>query len=78
MQAVELAKRWDNETRSRGGPAPRGFGRWHHRAITGCSAPAVAAGTTQDPTWAAPLVNYRIMTDEFIELLRPATIVLAG
>ena len=35
---------------------------------------AVAAGTTTDPNWAAPLVQYRQMADEFIELLRPATI----
>jgi HK97 family phage major capsid protein len=31
-------------------------------------------GTTVDPAWAAPLINYQIMTQEFIELLRPETI----
>jgi HK97 family phage major capsid protein len=36
---------------------------------------AVAAGTTTDPTWAGPLVEYQTMQDEFIDLLRPATIV---
>jgi HK97 family phage major capsid protein/HK97 family phage prohead protease len=36
---------------------------------------AVAPGTTTDPTWAGPLVNYQIMASEFIELLRPATVV---
>lgn len=36
---------------------------------------AVAAGTTTDPTWAAPLVDYATMQDEFIGLLRPATII---
>lgn len=36
---------------------------------------AVAAGTTTDPAWAGPLVNYQILTSEFIELLRPATII---
>ncbi|WP_167525681.1 phage major capsid protein [Cupriavidus oxalaticus] len=36
---------------------------------------AVAAGTTSDPTWAAPLVAYRDMQAEFVELLRPATII---
>lgn len=36
---------------------------------------AVAAGTTTDPAWAAPLVNYANMQDEFIDLLRPATII---
>jgi HK97 family phage major capsid protein/HK97 family phage prohead protease len=34
---------------------------------------AVAAGTTTDATWASPLVNQNI-SNEFIELLRPATI----
>jgi len=34
---------------------------------------AVAAGNTTDTTWAAPLVNQTIIND-FIELLRPATI----
>ena len=34
---------------------------------------AVAAGTTTDATWAQPLVNQAIVSD-FIELLRPATI----
>lgn len=35
---------------------------------------AVAAGTTSDATWAGPLVQYNDMTSEFIELLRPMTI----
>jgi HK97 family phage major capsid protein len=35
---------------------------------------AVAAGTTTDSTWAAPLVDYRVATEEFVELLRPETI----
>lgn len=35
---------------------------------------AVAAGTTTDTTWAAPLVPYQNMTSDFIELLRPATL----
>jgi HK97 family phage major capsid protein/HK97 family phage prohead protease len=34
---------------------------------------AVAPGTTTDTTWAAPLVN-RVIADDFLELLRPATI----
>lgn len=36
---------------------------------------AVAAGTTTDATWAKPLAEYRDMASEFIELLRPETIV---
>lgn len=35
---------------------------------------AVAAGTTTDATWAGPLAPYKPMQDEFIEYLRPATI----
>lgn len=36
---------------------------------------AVNAGTTTDPAWAGPLVQYQQMANEFIELLRPATII---
>lgn len=36
---------------------------------------AVAAGTTTDTAWAAPLAVYNDMASEFIELLRPETIV---
>ena len=35
---------------------------------------AVAAGTTTDATWAGPLAPMKPITDEFIALLRPATI----
>lgn len=35
---------------------------------------AVAAGTTSDATWAGPLVQYQDMVTEFIEVLRPQTI----
>jgi HK97 family phage major capsid protein/HK97 family phage prohead protease len=34
----------------------------------------LAPGTTTDSTWASPLITYNVMTSEFIELLRPATI----
>lgn len=36
---------------------------------------AVAAGTTTDANWAKPLTEYRDATAEFIELLRPETII---
>jgi HK97 family phage major capsid protein len=36
---------------------------------------AIAAGTTTDANWAAPLVNYTDMANEFISLLYPMTIV---
>lgn len=35
---------------------------------------AVAAGTTTDANWAAPLAPYQDMQSEFIELLRPMTV----
>ncbi len=58
MQAVEMAKQYDSTTPEVGMVL---------RA-------AVAAGTTTDAAWAAPLVPYQNMTSEFISLLRPATI----
>jgi HK97 family phage major capsid protein len=36
---------------------------------------AVAAGTTTDSTWASPLVQYQNLVSEFIEYLRPLTII---
>ncbi|MFS2047551.1 phage major capsid protein [Variovorax sp. Varisp41] len=36
---------------------------------------AVAAGTTTSPTWAGNLVDYQNLSSEFIEFLRPRTIV---
>lgn len=35
---------------------------------------AVAPGTTTDATWAGPLVQLKPLADEFLEFLRPATI----
>lgn len=35
---------------------------------------AVAAGTTTDATWAGPLVQVQPLVDEFLELLRPRTL----
>jgi HK97 family phage major capsid protein/HK97 family phage prohead protease len=40
-----------------------------------CLKTAVTAGSTSDTTWASPLVNYQILTGEFIEYLRPLTII---
>lgn len=36
---------------------------------------AVASGTTTSPTWAGNLVDYQNLTSEFIEYLRPRTII---
>jgi HK97 family phage major capsid protein/HK97 family phage prohead protease len=43
--------------------------------IPGIMKAAVGAGTTTDVTWAAPLIAFQVMADEFIGLLRPATII---
>lgn len=59
MQAVECARGWHDSTPE----------------VETILRAAVAAGTTTDPAWAAPLVEYQNMTGEFIELLRPATII---
>jgi HK97 family phage major capsid protein/HK97 family phage prohead protease len=58
MQAFEYAKRWDDSTPEVG---------LVFKA-------AVAAGTTTDATWAGPLAPLMPLTSEFLELLRPATI----
>ncbi len=59
MQALEVARGWNDSTPE----------------VETVLRAAVAAGTTTDPAWAAPLVEYNNMTGEFIELLRPATII---
>jgi HK97 family phage major capsid protein len=50
---------------------------WHDTTpeVEVCLKAAVAAGTTTDAAWAAPLVAYQLMASEFIELLRPQTII---
>lgn len=58
MHAEKLAERWNESTPEVGIVLKA----------------AVAAGTTQATTWAAPLVQYTDMASEFIELLRPMTI----
>lgn len=58
MQAEQIAKKWDDSTPEVGISIKA----------------AVAAGTTSDTTWAAPLVQYNDMVGEFIEYLRNATI----
>jgi HK97 family phage major capsid protein/HK97 family phage prohead protease len=58
LQAVEYAKRWQDSTPE----------------VELVLKAAVAAGTTTDATWAGPLAPIKPITDEFIALLRPATI----
>jgi HK97 family phage major capsid protein len=55
VQAAEIAKQWHDTTPE----------------VAEVLKAAVAAGTTTDAAWAAPLVPYQNMTSEFIELLRP-------
>lgn len=59
VQAVEIAKQWQESTPE----------------VVEVLKAAMAAGTTTDSDWAAPLVPYQNMSSEFIELLRPQTIV---
>lgn len=59
MEAAEIAKsRWGRDTPE----------------VEAVLRAAVAAGTTTDTTWARPLAQYTDMASEFIELLRPETI----
>jgi HK97 family phage major capsid protein len=59
MQAVEIAKnQWADSTPE----------------VEAVLRAAVAAGTTTDTNWAAPLVVYQQMAGEFLEYLRPLTI----
>lgn len=58
MHAEQIAKQWHDSTPE----------------VALALKTAVAAGTTSDATWAGPLVYAQNMTSEFIEFLRPATI----
>jgi len=67
VKAVNMAKQWKDQT-------PEVSLVLEHDVPSILRA-AVAVGTTTDGAWAAPLVAYQIMADQFIELLRPATII---
>ena len=62
MEALELAK--NNQ-------------QWHDQTpeVETVLKAVVSAGTTTASTWAAPLVEYTFMAQEFIEFLRPRTII---
>jgi HK97 family phage major capsid protein/HK97 family phage prohead protease len=48
----------------------------HGDDITGLvTKAAIGAGTTTDATWASPLVVYQVMAEEYVAILRPATII---
>jgi HK97 family phage major capsid protein/HK97 family phage prohead protease len=58
MQAVEIAKQWKSST-----PEVELYLK-----------AAIAPGSTTDPAWAGPLAQVQNLTGEFIDLLRPKTI----
>lgn len=66
LEAAEFAKRWKDST-----PEVEASLRMPVDVIR----TAVAAGTTTDSTWAGPLVQYQNLATEFIEYLRPLTII---
>ena len=57
-EAIEYAKRWEKET---------------PEVVTYLKAP-MNPGTSTDPAWAGPLAVVQNVASEFIELLRPATV----
>jgi HK97 family phage major capsid protein len=64
MEAAAFAReRWKDSPR-----IAKALSSFHQKA-------AMTAGTTTDSDWAEPLVEYRTMAEEFIDLLRPATII---
>lgn len=83
MQAYQIAKKWDTSTPEvasvlklaleAGGTT--GFYGQDGAPITQHVKTAVAAGNTTDTNWASPLVQYNNMASEFVELLRPKTII---
>jgi HK97 family phage major capsid protein/HK97 family phage prohead protease len=66
-EALNIAKQWHDQTPE-------------VELVLGHDMPAVmkaavGVATTTDATWASPLIAYQVMASEFIELLRPATII---
>jgi len=68
-RAAELAKRFKDTT-----PEVAEVLRAEYSMGESVLKAAVAAGNTTDTTWAGPLAYYNNMAGEFIELLRPKTI----
>lgn len=66
-EALNIAKQWHDQT-------PEVETVLSHD-IPSLMKAAAGAGTTTDATWASPLIAYQVMATEFIELLRPATII---
>jgi len=72
MHAAEIAKQWNDTT-----PEVAMFIKQivQYGSVDALMKTAVAAGTTSDATWAGPLVYAQNMVSEFIEFLRPQTII---
>lgn len=65
--ALDFARRWKDTT-------PEVFASIRDNAADLIQRSAMTAGTTTDSDWAEPLVIYQNMASEFIDLLRPETI----
>lgn len=65
--ALDYASQWKDST-------PEVFASIRDDAAAMIQKAAMTAGTTTDADWAEPLVIYQNMASEFIDLLRPATI----
>lgn len=71
-QAVEIAKHWHDSTPEVEQVLRAAMSVGTTEALI--QRTAVAAGTTSSTTWAGPLVYYNNMVSEFIEYLRPMTV----
>lgn len=67
LEAADIAKQWDEST-------PEVSQLLRTPDVSAVLRSTIAAGTTTDATWAGPLVVYQNMASEFVELLRPQTI----
>ena len=66
--ALDYASRWKDST-------PQVMNAIRFNVADMVQRAAMTAGTTTDSDWAEPLVEYQTMADEFIDLLRPQTII---
>ena len=83
-QAYEIGKRWKDSTPQvaklleiayQAGSTKGWYDLNRDDPIATHLRTAVAPGTTQDSAWASPLVQYDNMASEFVEYLRPKTII---
>lgn len=74
MQAEQIAHRWDNSTPEVAEVLRMAVAQGSTNDPAWFTKAAVGAMNTTDATMAGPLVNYQVMADEFIEYLRPLTV----